>query len=287
MIVTSKRCFLNVLTQLCDKDTLLNANYYMADMRSPNGNVMIGDMGINLDDDGQLYKTNFNSRSCTTCGKYNIRYCNDEINPNPYMTSILTSSGSYYNDPVQAFQSHLDKSDTLISTYQYMFSQPLRGNGLQIVIFVDDQNLCIFGDMICQFLAKNYGVDVTFIDPCYRPNVQGKQIYPGDKAYAEQLIPKIKDSILIISFKAARSQCGGPEQTNNLRIFLGGFDVAQLIYLYNLLYPEIPLPADNYTSERMIQIIINLAVKDMPSNPYENLQLTEDFMDLLSEYDSV
>lgn len=287
MIVTSKRCFLNVLTQLCDRETLLNANYYMADMRSPNGNAMLGDIGVDYDDDGQLYKTNYNSHSySTSCGKYNIRYGSDEINPNPYMTSILTSSGSYYNDPIQAFKSHLDQTDTLISTYQFIFGHSLRGNGLQIIIFADDQNLCIFGDTICQFLSKNYGADITFIDPCYRPNVPGKQNYTGDKAYAEQLIPKIKDSLLIMRFEAVRGQCNSPEQTNNLRIFLGSFNVMQLIYLYNLLFPGIPLPADNYTSERMIQIIINLATKDMPSNPYPNLQLTEDYMDMLREYES-
>ena len=34
MIVTSKRCFLNVMTQMCDAEVLLNAMYYIGDVNT-------------------------------------------------------------------------------------------------------------------------------------------------------------------------------------------------------------------------------------------------------------
>jgi hypothetical protein len=43
MIFCSRRVFLNVLTQLLDIDTLLNANYFLCDQVKPTGYASISD----------------------------------------------------------------------------------------------------------------------------------------------------------------------------------------------------------------------------------------------------
>ena len=53
MIVTSKRCFLNILTQLWSVDQLINANYYVGDQRAVNGIANINDR-VTLNEYGQV-----------------------------------------------------------------------------------------------------------------------------------------------------------------------------------------------------------------------------------------
>ena len=69
MIVCSQTCFLNILTQMYPKETLLNAAYYIADLTGPGGMSHLNPDRIEnqmmyteetvykYNEDGQLVKT--------------------------------------------------------------------------------------------------------------------------------------------------------------------------------------------------------------------------------------
>ena len=74
MIITSKRCFLNILTQLMDANTLLNATYYMVDSKSASGNVNI-DETLKYDENGNLTVVNNTTTSMFgAMSRYHINY---------------------------------------------------------------------------------------------------------------------------------------------------------------------------------------------------------------------
>lgn len=291
MIVTSKRCFLNVLTQLCDRDTLLKANYYIADQTTPDGTAEFTDK-LSYDENGQLVATYAPAQSyvsrISSMGVYNIKYGSGELDPTTFCTTLMSGVRGEYQNPYELFTKHLNQSDTLIATYQFLFKSPPKGNGIQIVVFRDDANLKDFGHIICQYLAQNFGADITFVDPKYRPGVQGFMEYRGDKAYASQLIAKIRDEELLLDFSRAVTQSGYGEGISNLNAHLGRFTFPQLMYLYNLLFPDDPLPPGNYAPEQIIGIITDRALASAPrngSNRLKNLFMTEDFMNSISRYE--
>ena len=285
MIVTSKRCYLNILTQLCDLNTLLNANYYMADIRTPDGSVHLAD-SLRYDENGQLTIDNhIQSGFAPSLGRYNIKYGSGELDPTPFVANVLVGIGEGYTDPIDRFLQHLNSSDTLISTYSFLFEHQLRGNGLQILIFSDDSIIEDYVHIVCGYLAQNFGCDITFIDPQYRPNVKGQAEYKGDKVFATKNIKDIRDAKLLMDFNAALSQSSG-EAMNNLTVFLNSFDANQIMYLYNLLFPDAPLPPGNYSTHHVKQIIIGRVASQIPKNPLSNMFFTEDFMKILEEYES-
>lgn len=288
MIVTSKRCYLNIITQFTDLQTLLNANYYMADVRTPDGNVHLGD-SLRYDEYGQLVIENAIEPSLLSpaIGKYNIKYGSGELDPTPYITNVLVGIGETYADPHKRFIEHLNSTDTMIATYNYLFRNELRGNGVQILIFSDDSLVEEgFVHIVCGYLAQNFGCDIDFIDPMFRPNVKGQTQYKGDKEFAKKNIKDIRDAQLLIDFNQTISAVGSDECVNNLTTFLGNFDIYQIMYLYNLLFPEAPLPPDNYTKEHIMQIIIGRVSSQIPKNPFSNLMLSDDYLEMIARYEA-
>lgn len=287
MIVTSKRCYLNILTQLMDVDTLLNANYYIADVRAPErGSVdLMERMAFN--EYGQLVVENNVSSSIppSSIGKYYINYGNGELDPTPFTTNTLVGIGETCVDPYERFINHLNNTETMISTYNFLFRKELRGNGLQILIFNDDLIVEEYLDIVCNYLAKNFGCDITFIDPLYRPSVKGQAQYVGDKVYAEKTINDLRDAQLLIDFNTVVTQNSMGDCVNNLINYLGAFDAYQIVHLYNLLFPNDPLPPDNYTVDHIKQIIIGRVSQDMPKTSFNNLFLTEDYLEMLRRYE--
>lgn len=266
-----------------DKKTLLNANYYIADIRSPDGNVQLGDT-MKYNEDGQLVVDPIIS-PLRAMDAYNIIYGNGDLDPTPFITYTLVSTGATYQDPRDRFIKHLNSTDTLISVYNTLFRKPLKGDGLQILIFANDDIVADYAFLVCGYLASNFGVDITFIDPQFRPNIQGQTEYHGDKEYAKKNIVELNDAQLIIEFNQAVSQCGGAEAIGNLTSYLNIFDVRKLIYLYNLIFPNDPLPPDNYTSEHIKQIIIGRVTANMPkNNMLANLYQSDEYLKLLEEY---
>ena len=288
MIVTSKKCFLNVLTQICDADTLLNANYYIADVRSPDGSVQLSD-SMKYNEYGQLVHAVEPASPYSlspSIGRYNIHYGSGELDPSIYITNTLVGLGEAYDNPVERFVKHLNATDTFLSVYDYLFSKSLKGNGLQILIYCDEEAVTgPYVDLACQYLAQNFGSDISFIDPQYRPNVQGSVEYVGNKVLAKKVIDDIRDTKYVINFQQAVSSSGCDACINNLQVYLNQFDVHQMIYLYNLLFPDAPLPPDNYTQDHVKQIIIGRVSSQIPKNPYTNIAMTEDYAELLRQYD--
>jgi hypothetical protein len=261
MIVTSKRCYLNILTQLLDAKSLLNANYYIGDVISP-------DNGVNLSD--------------------NMKFDADRsLNPSPYLTEFVLGMGDS-QDPVKRYINHLNSSAVMVSVYNWLFRHKPRGNGLQILIYYDDDIIKKYAHITCEYLSKVFGCDITFIDPMYRPDVIGTAQYVGDKEYANRCINNIRDMQLIMEFDAQLHHGGFDENVSNLTAFLSRFDFPSIVHLYELLFPEDPLPPNNYTIEHIKQIIIGRVSDSIPKTPsFSNLYVSDEYMrQLLDEYDS-
>lgn len=284
MIVTSKRCYLNILTQLCNLDTLINANYFMLDVRSPNGVVEL-DSSLHYSADGKLEVSQNVSTGISIYNAYHITYGKDELNPTPFMVhSVLGNEVCV--DPMDRFIKYLNNTDTLLAVYNALFRRELRGNKLQIIIISDEDVVINFGDTICEYLSQNFGADITFIDPQYRPNVKGKIQYTGNKARGEKVIHDIRDVQLLMDFNSAISQLGYDESLNNLMVWLGTFDFDKLIRLYNLIFPNDPLPPGHYTIDHIKQIIIGRVSKSIPKRQsLGNLFTSQRFLDELEKYE--
>ena len=72
MIIVSKRCYLNILTQLLDRDTLINANYYILDQTRPDRAATLHDR-LDIAPDGTLMMQE-STTSASSMGKYNVKY---------------------------------------------------------------------------------------------------------------------------------------------------------------------------------------------------------------------
>ena len=289
MIVTSKRCFINVLAQFMDMDTLSKANYYIADMRDNPGSLMYNDK-LEFDEHGRLISVPIPTMTTATPGlsRYNIKYGHGELDPSPNMTTLLMSNEYYSADPVEAFVKHLNQSDTMVAVYQFLYGDPPKGNGLRILLIYDEDVVKYYGHIICAYIAKNFGEDVSFIDAQYRPQlVKGCANYPGDKMFAMKTIKDIQDYSLILNFNNAISQMGYDESLSNLTVWLNTFKPDQLMHLYELLFPNDPLQPGNYTTDHIKQIIIGRVSDNLPKNPFgsqlSNLYMSDAYLDSLND----
>ena len=287
MIVTSKRCFINVLAQFMDMNTLAKANYYVADMRDNPGSLMYNDR-LEFDEQGRLVTTQAPSFSMAALSRYYIKYGHGELDPSPNMTTLL-ATGEYYNaDPIATFVNHLNQSDTMVAIYQFLYGDPPKGNGLRILLIYDEESVKHYGHIICSYIAKNFGEDVSFIDAQFRPQlVKGYANYPGDKMNAMKTIHDIQDYALILNFNNAITQMGYDESLSNLVVWLNTFKPDQLMHLYELLFPNDPLQPGNYTTDHIKQIIIGRVSDNLPKNPFgsqlSNLYMSDAYLDSLSE----
>ena len=285
MIVTSMRCYLNIVTQFSDLQTLLNANYYMGDTRTPDGSVQLSD-SLKYNEEGQLVvESSVDNMPSPSIGRYNIKYGSGELDPTPYITNVLVGIGETYADPYQRFIQHLNSTDTMVSTYDFLFSHELKGNKLQILIFRDDEIIKDFGHIICSYLAYNFGQDITFIDPMYRPDVKGQNQYVGDKNVGRKNIDDIRDAKLLINFNQAVCQTGRDECFSNLTVYLNAFNPQQLMHLYNLLFPNDQLPPDTYTTEHIKRIIIGRVSDQIPKSNFQNIFFSDDYIKMLERYE--
>lgn len=272
MILCSKRVFLNVLTQLMDLKTLLNANYYILDARPTVGSSGIPWEDTNfpkLNEHGELCydstpSLNFSEAGYIKTGmsKYFIKY-EDVLNPAPFVNMLQAGVHNDYTSPLEKFTDYLRQTDTQISVYQFLFMSKLQGNGLQILIMTDDQSIEDFGSVIASYLSQVFGADVTFVDPQYRPRTKGDIEYKGNKAYADQHIRELRDVMLMSSFEQVITQSQFGNATNNLMQFLNPMDFEQLIYLYNKLFPNAPLQPGNYTTDHIKRIIIGRVLNSL------------------------
>ena len=268
-----------------DANTLLNATYYMVDSKSASGNINV-DESLRYDENGNLVVVN-NTNMCgiSMPSPYHINYSNGELDPTPYTTSLMTLD-DVNDSQVKIFKKYLDNPSTATGVYNWLFKNKLKGNQLQILIISDDINTKKFGNIICDYLSNNFGVDVTFIDPKFRPNVPGKEFYPGNKDRARTFIKETLNFDLLTRFDQALSQCGGPESVSNLVVFLNSLDSMSLVKLYRLIFPNEDLPHGVYPIEHLKQVIIGKVSKNIPTPQYESLYSTEQLFKMLEEYES-
>lgn len=275
MIVTSKRCFLNILTQLWPVERLLNANYYVGDQQATNGFASFNDQ-IEFNEYGQLISKSAPSSSAMPfASQWHIKMSKC-LDPEPFRVQQVVgiADNEYESSEERFINSHLNNPDTFLNVYNFLFKDPLEGNGIQILIFNDDPNTLQFGHIICQYLSMNFGVDIVFIDPQYRTNCRGYTSYQGDKQMGQKTIKDIRDYDLLFNFNQAVSQSSYFNTVNNLRVFLSELNSENTMYLYTLLFPNDPLPPGNYTLDHIREIIIGRC-SERSNNPLPNLMLND------------
>ncbi len=261
MIFCSRRVFLNVLTQLMDLNTLLNANYFLVDQIKPTGYASISDYPVPfMSQTGEVVYGSEQgldfSQQTKSVSKYFVRYSN-VLDVSPFFSVTAASVRNDYTSPLEKFVRHLQKTDTQIAVYDTFFNVTLQGNGLQILIMKDDVGCEQFGDIICSYLAEVFGADVTFIDPQYRPKTKGKLQYIGNKQFAEKHIRELRDAKLKMHIQLMIDTASYGDGLNNLMQYLNNPDLTMedLFHLYNVIFPNAPLPPGNYTREHLIHII--------------------------------
>ena len=270
------------------KDKLLNANYYMLDQLNNNyhmNNVKFNESDQIVPDD--IPDLSFDSG----LSKYNINIPSSSLlDPAPFETNLLVSGGNNVDTVVSKFVKSLNQPDTLLMVYDFLFRKKTKGNNLQIVMCNCDDTIIRYGHLMCQYLSHNFGCDIIFVDAQYRQrDLVGQPNYVGNKANAEKIIKEIRD--FDIKSKFLQMVQGGvriDNTANNLTTWLAQFDFHNLVYIYNLLWPDDPLPPDNYTVERMIQIIISASISsfgERKQSVFDSLYSTSAFNDILNQYD--
>lgn len=260
IFMMSKRVFLNVLCPLMDKSVLLNANYYIADVTSPNRLSDTVD-SFEYDGDGCLKRSNTTGRIHTT--SYNIQYGDGCLNPAPYITDLLAFNSKNMTCE-QRFVNTLSEYSIMKAIYEQIYAPRRRGNGILIIIFCIDDNVVNFGHVIATHLAYNFGEDIRFLDPQYRPYVKGQSEYKGNQERAKIVLHDLEDSMFMMNFL----QCvtfGVEEGINNMTAYMANFTTRDAIRLYELLFPNDPLPAGNYKCEDVKEIIISRMIDSQRS----------------------
>ena len=285
MIVTSKRCFINVLAQFMDMQTLSQANYYVIDVRD-NPNTMTFNQQLRYDEFGRLVADNTPTMTMPGLSRYHIKYGKGELDPSPNMTTFLASSMYCDADPISSFINHLNQSDTMLAVYQFLYGDRVKGNGLRIVLIYNEDVVRYYGHIICSYLAKNFGEDISFIDAQFRPQlVKGLPEYQGDKAFAAKTIHDLQDYNLIMQFNQEITQIGYDESINNLTVWLNTFSPQDLMHLYELIFPNDPLPSGNYTTDHIKQIILGRVSESIPKTPFSerfgNLYMSDAYLESL------
>jgi hypothetical protein len=258
MIFCSRRVFLNVVTQLLDLNTLLNANYFLADMIRPTGYAGIIDEP-KLGTDGEItFQPSLDFTPETTgIHNYFINYSRI-FDVSPYIGALAAGSVNNFASPQERLIAHLNDTNAQIAIYQELFQKKLHGNGLQIVMLKDDRGVQMCGHIICSFLAEVFGADVTFIDPQYRPKTKGQLNYAGNKKFAKEHVMRIRDAIFCSSIQNCIDAAGYGNGETNLMAFFDNADltIEDMFHAYYLLFPNDQLPAGNYTIPHMKQLII-------------------------------
>lgn len=302
MIVCSQTCFLNILTQMYPKETLLNAAYYIADLTGPGGmshlnpnnveNQMMytEEMTYKYNEDGQLVKTG-SPVKIDTLQKYHITYTGGALNPTSFMTTLKMGPELSGTTPEMRYVKSLQNTDSAIEIYHDLFYSKPRGNGLQILIY-QNENICRkFGWITCEFLSSCFGADVIYIDAKYRRKIapQSRFEYKGNKEYAMNVfLPRIRDAELLGRFKTNMTSSNLKECMSNITSMLNVMNWAQLIHLHDLIWPLDPLPQGNYSVEQLREIIIHKSLGGRKPTVYDNLDnlyAANAFYQMANEYD--
>lgn len=283
MIVTSMRCYLNILTQMMTKEQLLTAQYYICDKTG----IVIPTDNWGWDPETEQYiKRESNDVSPQDrASEYCIGYATSASTM--AITEFLTTHSididhlSKSKDPIERYKAYIGTEAFRLSLYNNMLRN-IRKDKLYIMIFTDDVTVRYCGDIVCQMLSQVFGQDVTFIDPQYRPYVRGRLSYPGNKEYGLKYIENLIKRGQIFGYIAALSnmQYVGCESSDvgQITAYLSAFEtVEEMIDFHNSLFPDEGLPPGQYTRADVEEIIIQKTLRDMslPRTRMSNMGIIE------------
>lgn len=299
MIICSMRTYLNVLTQLWNRDTLLNANYFIMDNPTKakkekrrwtydeNNNPVEETVTMNYSDMPNI----------SGVTRYNINYvAHTDLDPTVYRTTFLSQADHNMSDEQSVYMAVIDqlnKEQTKVNVLFDLFAKKLEGNEIQILIYYDESILVDFGNLICQYLSQNFGCDIIFLDAICRPHVmKGQPFYKGNKEFAEKYINYLRDYKLYIDFQKQMT-LSNAANVSNLTTFLRKIQWDELLKLYNILFPNEPLAPGNYTEAQLRDIIIGKTTEGNPDALYAGSETsrliysTQDiFEDQINDYDT-
>ena len=284
MIVTSKRCFLNKFIQRNTPETVLNANYYVCDrVDNRSGNSGIQTPNLVRNEYGEIEDTgSFTVETADQIGSiYHIR-TDSILDPQSYTSHVLDGKNEYKSGE-ERYINFLNNPDTMVRVFYFLFGHQLEGNGLQIAIFEDDENLLRFGHIACQYLSQVFGVDIIFLDPVWRPKCNGVPKYPGNKEYGAYVCNQLMDYSMKVKFGDAVAQSMSTHSLSNIREHLATFDIYKLMHLYNLLYPDAPLPEGNYSEDQLREILVYRASAGINTDitAFSNLLIQHDWSSIV------
>ena len=260
IFLLSKRVFLNVVCPLTKKETLLNANYYIADCQIER----IHDEDMSYNEDGQL-EDHSSDRGYIRPSMFNITYGNGCLNPGPFITTFMTNGRKDAASINEVIVNTMSQYLNMIAIQEQIYLQQRRGNGLLFIIFYSEDNVWNFGGLISSFLAENFGEDVTFVDAKYHPQAKGQYEYIGNLANARKVGRELNDAQMMNEFLATVSHFADTEgAVENMMAHLQKFNVPDLIKLYGLLWPDDPLPQAYYTTAQLKEIIIGKMIEHPP-----------------------
>ena len=265
MIVTSVRCYLNILAQLMTREELLNAQYYIADK------VGITHFSGSTQWDPETEQYIEIPNNVEQASPFLIKYANEmnSLNMSPYFTTSDIDIDRLVGDknPIVRFVDSRLKNEAVQLSLYSEFIANIRKDKLVIVIFMDECTVRYGAGLVCELLSQEFGQDITFIDPQYRPYVRGRVTYVGNKEHAENVITELRKKMMITSFMASVSKNNIESGNANIEEYLSSFEeIPDAIYLYNSLWPDDPLPAGNYTLGDIKEMITQRALSEQAPN---------------------
>lgn len=292
MIVTSKRCFINCFAQFMDHRQLVETNYYILDVSNGVSNSITFNKTVEYDDEGNQIIREVPAPTAPTIERFHIHYSNGALDPsNCVLNSVVGVDASKITerDALKIYKDNLTQPGTIGDAYDWFYgrNKPV-GNGLMVVIINKEDNVRVFGHTICEFLAYFLGEDVEFIDAQIRPEwIPGYPRYKGNKAFAEQLLRDQRDYALYQNFIGMVSTMGDQETRYNLTTLLDTLNPNGLMHLYELLYPNEPLPPGNYTTAQVKEILIGKTLERLPPQQrMPNLYTSNAYLDsIIDEID--
>lgn len=258
------------------KEELLNAQYFIADST---GRQFYSEE-FNYDAEAGTY--NKVSSPVLKTSNYIVDYaistCSFSIATFLTKQAIDIDKVSKSRNAYDRYRAWLYQPQTMMSVYNNMISK-IRADRLFIMIFMDEPTVRYAGDIACTYLANEFGQDITYIDPQYRPYVAGRVTYVGNKANAERVISEIRSQSLIAGFMAAISNTNYESNDNNITAFLTTTftEISDLIWFYNVLWPDDKLPPGNYTRRDLIELIIGKSMDESQKSQQRlsNLRIIE------------
>lgn len=294
MIVCSYYTYLNAVTQLLSKQDLLKANYLIIDLPGPSG-AFIGDhdkiesaMASNVD--GFDYEKNrfigqkkkVEDNVIIKPSRYSVHYGLLQFDMQPYLNTIMQG---HFEADVESYMRWMNQPSSLYKVLN-LLKEFTKRDGVDILLFQSDRYIYYFGDAICSYISKNFGIDIKCLEPMFRPSIRCSTEYVGDKDYAKKLERELIDYGIIQMVEKYTSGADKYDAEQNLRTSFRDYSWDALIHVYELLFPVDPLPPGQYSDDELKDIIIGKSTDGLRSRDPALLNLYENNAEFQAYLDS-